>query len=123
MARHVRRPDRWHHDRRAPRPCGLVDGDCVVGRVRRDTGDLAGDRFDQRHASRRVIDMRVGQNLGHDHTRPVDAQMELLPATPAAGPVFRGRPLAFPNDGQTRAVEDQMDAFAGRDGRRRRVRC
>ena len=41
--------------------------------------------------------------------------MELPPATPAAATVFRGRPLTFPNDGQTRAVEHEMDTLAGRD--------
>ena len=29
--------------------------------------------------------------------------------------MFRGRPLTFPNDGQPRAVEHEMEARAGRD--------
>ena len=41
--------------------------------------------------------------------------MELPPATPAAATVFRGRPLTGPDDGQTRAVEHEMEALAGRD--------
>ena len=41
--------------------------------------------------------------------------MELPPATPATATVFRGHPLTRPDDGQTRAVEHEMDALAGRD--------
>ena len=29
--------------------------------------------------------------------------------------MFRGRPLTCPDDGQTRAVEHEMEALAGRD--------
>ena len=43
------------------------------------------------------------------------AKVKLPPATPAAATVFRGRPLACPDDGQTRAVEHEMEALAGRD--------
>ena len=45
----------------------------------------------------------------------IDAKVELPPATPAAATVFRGRPRTGPDDGQTRAVEHEMDALAGRD--------
>ena len=43
--------------------------------------------------------------------------MQQRPTTPtsAAATVFRGGPLTFPNDGQTRAVEHEMKALAGRD--------
>ena len=41
--------------------------------------------------------------------------MELPPATPAAATVFRGSPLTGPDDGQTRAVEHEMEARAWRD--------
>ena len=40
--------------------------------------------------------------------------MELPPATSAAATVCRGRPLTCPDDGQTRAVEHEMEALAGR---------
>ena len=43
------------------------------------------------------------------------AKVELPPATPAAATVCRGRPLTYPDDGQTRAVEHEMDGLAGRD--------
>ena len=42
-------------------------------------------------------------------------KVELPPATPAAATVCRGRPLTGPDDGQTRAVEHEMEALAGRD--------
>ena len=50
-----------------------------------------------------------------DHAGLIDAKVELPPATPAAATVFRGRPLTCPDDGQTRAVEHEMDGLAGRD--------
>ena len=45
----------------------------------------------------------------------IDAKVELPPATPAAATVCRGGPLTFPNDGQPRAVEHEMDGLVGRD--------
>ena len=45
----------------------------------------------------------------------IDAKVELPPATPAAATVLRGRPLTCPDDGQTRAVEHEMETLAGRD--------
>ena len=41
--------------------------------------------------------------------------MELPPATPALATVCRGHPLTCPDEGQTRAVEHEMDGLAGRD--------
>ena len=41
--------------------------------------------------------------------------MELPPAPPAAVTVCRDRPLTCPDDGQTRAIEHEMEALAGRD--------
>ena len=46
---------------------------------------------------------------------PIDAKVELPPATSAAATVFRGRPLTLPDDGQTCAVKHEMDALVGRD--------
>ena len=51
----------------------------------------------------------------HATTPLIDAKVELPPATPAAATVFRGRPLTCPDNGQPRAVEHEMEAFAGRD--------
>ena len=46
---------------RSTRTRGIVDGDRVVGRVRRDAYDVAFDCIDQIEGSRRVIDMPLGQ--------------------------------------------------------------
>ena len=62
----------------------------------------------------RIITRRLGQRVDTDHAGLIDAKVELPPATPAAATVFRGRPLTGP-DGQTRAVEHEMEALAGRD--------
>ena len=61
------------------------------------------------------IPRRLGQRVDTDHAGLIDAKMELPPATPAAATVCRGRPLPCPDDGQTRAVEHEMDGLAGRD--------
>ena len=86
---------RWHHNLRATRTRGIVAGDRVVGGVRRDARHVAVDRRDQIDARRRVIERRLGQDFGDDHTRSVDRNMERLPATRAASAVFRGGPFAF----------------------------
>ena len=65
--------------------------------------------------SGRIIPRRLGQRVDTDHTGLIDAKVEFPPATSAAATVFRGGPLTFPNDGQTRAVEHEMEALAGRD--------
>ena len=63
----------------------------------------------------RIITRRLGQRVDTDHVGLIDAKVELPPATPAAATVFHGRPLTGPDDGQTRAVEHEMEALAGRD--------
>ncbi len=66
-ARHVRGPDRGHHDRRTPRPRGLVHGNRVVGRVSGDAREGTLDRGDQLEGGGRVIHRRLGQRVGQDH--------------------------------------------------------
>ena len=63
----------------------------------------------------RIITRRLGQRVNEDHAGLIDTKVELPPATPAAATVCRGGPLTCPNDGQTRAVEHEMEALAGRD--------
>ena len=63
----------------------------------------------------RIIPRRLGQRVDEDHAGLIDAKVELPPATPAAATVCRGGPLTCPDDGQTRAVEHEMEALAGRD--------
>ena len=109
---HTCRFGRWHHNLRATRTRGIVEGDRVVGGVRRDARHVAVDRRDQIDARRRVIERRLGQDFGDDHTRSVDRNMELLPATRAASAVFRGGPFAFADYRESRAVDDEVHGFA-----------
>ena len=56
------------HQRRATRTGGLVTADRIVGGIRRHPSEGAVDRLDQRDPSRRVVDARLRQGLGDDHT-------------------------------------------------------
>ena len=80
---------------RAPCRGRLVERDRIVGPVGRDACDVGVERVDQADAGRRGIDRRLGQRVGDDHTRLVDAQMELLPASLAATAVLRRGPFTF----------------------------
>ena len=88
VSRHVGRPRRRNHDGRATRTGGLVKADRIVGGIRRHPSEGAVGRLDQRDASRRVVNARLRQGPGDDHTRSVDTKMPLLPASP---PVERSR--------------------------------
>ena len=79
--------------------------------------------LDQADASRRVIDSRLGQRVGHDHTRPVDAEMELLPASLAATAVLRRGPFTFAPNREARAIDDEMNRPLGRDAAHSTSRC
>ena len=115
MARYVRRLGRWDYDCRTPRRRGLVDGDRVRGGVSGDAYERAIDRGEQIEGGGRIIPRRRGQRVDTDHAGLIDAKVELPLATPAAATVFRGRPLTCPDDGQTRAVEHEMETLARRD--------
>ena len=52
---------RGNHDVRATRTRGIVEGDRVAGRVRRDAGDVAFDRIDQSDGRRRVSEIALSQ--------------------------------------------------------------
>ena len=58
-SRHGGCPGRWNDDRRATRTRSLVDATRVVGRVRREAGDVAFDLVDQIEGRRRVVNMPV----------------------------------------------------------------
>ena len=92
-SRHGGCPGRWNDDRRATRTRSLVDATRVVGRVRREAGDVAFDLVDQIEGRRRVVNMPAGQGVSDDHARSVDAQMKLLPAAYTASAMFHGRPF------------------------------
>ena len=120
-SRHLRRPCRRYHHPGVARVRGRIERDRVVGSIPRDAGHGASRRPDQIDAHRRVIDRRLGQRMRDDHTGPVDTQVQLLPASPATYAVFRGGPFAFTDNGQTRAVDDEMQWPGGRDGARRAI--
>ena len=67
-SRHVGRTRRRNHDGRATRTGGLVKADRIVGGIRRHPSEGAVDRLDQRDPSRRVVDARLRQGPGDDHT-------------------------------------------------------
>ena len=59
----------------------------------------------------RVVGIPVGQDFGGDHTRSIDTEMEFLPGTLPASSMLDGRPLAFADNGQPCAVDDQMNGI------------
>ena len=87
-----------------------------LGRCRcRHPCELPVRLLDKTHARRGVIGRRLGQRLGNDHAGSVDTEMELLPASLAASPVFRRGPFALADDRQARAVDDEMKRPPGRN--------
>ena len=111
-SRHGGCPGRWNDDRRATRTRSLVDATRVVGRVRREAGDVAFDLVDQIEGRRRVVNMPAGQGVSDDHARSVDAQMKLLPAASTASAMFHGRPFTFTHSREPGTVDDEMSACA-----------
>ena len=53
--------------------------------------------------------------MGDNDPGSINTQMKLLPASPPVPSVFRGSPFPFAQNRQSRAIDDQMHAFAGRD--------
>ena len=111
-SRHGGCPGRWNDDRRATRTRSLIDATRVVGRVRREAGDVAFDRVDQIEGRRRVVNMPAGQGVSDDHARSVDAQMKRLPAAYTASAMFHGRPFTFTHSREPGTVDDEMYACA-----------
>ena len=111
-SRHGGCPGRWNDDRRATRTRSLVDATRVVGRVRREAGDVAFDLVDQIEGCRRVVNRPAGQGVSDDHARSVDAQMKLLPAAYTASAMFHGRPFTFTHSLEPGTVDDEMYACA-----------
>ena len=122
-SRHGGCPGRWNDDRRATRTRSLVDATRVVGRVRREAGDVAFDLVDQIEGRRRVVNMPAGQGVSDDHARSVDAQMKLLPAAYTASAMFHGRPFTFTHSREPGTVDDEMYACARGEARSARSRC
>ena len=111
-SRHGGCPGRWNDDRRATRTRSLVDATRVVGRVRREAGDVAFDLVDQIEGRRRVVNMPAGQGVSDDHARSVDAQMKFLPAAYPASAMFHGRPFTCTHSREPGTVDDEMYACA-----------
>ena len=103
---------RRHDDGRASGVGCLVEGERVVGSVRRDRPRAAGNGLDQIDARTRVIHRGIGQRLSDDHSRLVDSQMKLLPPTPPASSVFRRRPLTLADHRQASAVDEEVQGGA-----------
>ena len=102
---------RRHDDGRASGVGCLVEGERVVGRVRRDRPRAAGNGLDQIEARTRVIHRGIGQRLSDDHSL-VDSQMKLLPPPPPASSVFRRRPLTLADHRQASAGDEEVQGGA-----------
>ena len=59
----------------------------------------------------RVVGGPIGQRLCDDHAISIDAEVQLLPAPLALPSLLRGGPLAFANDREPSAVNDEMSGF------------
>ena len=84
----------------------------LESRIRRHSGEVSIHLVDQTDPRHRVIGRRLSQRAGHDHTGPVHAEMELPPAASPSAPMFRRGPLTFADDGQSGAVNDEVQAGA-----------
>ena len=113
--RHRRRLGRRNHDPGTSRPGRLVERDGLVGGVRGHARDVPVHLLDQTDAGRRVIGCRLRDRLGNDYAGAVDTEVQLLPAALAAGPVLYGGPLAFADDRQSCAIDDEMHRSLGRN--------
>ena len=113
--RHRRRLGRRNHDPGTSRTGRLVERDGIVGGVRGHARDVPVHLLDQTDAGRRVIGCRLRDRLGNDYAGAVDTEVQLLPAARAAGPVFYGGPLAFADDRQSCAIDDEMHRALGRN--------
>src|SRR5215510_15775969 len=69
-----------------------------------------------------IVASVLRQCVGDDHPRSINTKMELLPAARTTDAMFRPGPLAFAHDRQSRAVNDQMHTFPGRDSIKREVK-
>ena len=101
-----------NHDGRGSCTGRFVEADRVIGRVRGDARDVVVDGLDQLDTPRRVINRRVRERPGNDHTGSIDPHMELLPAAFAWSTVFCRGPFTLPHNRQAGAVDDEMKACA-----------
>ena len=75
----------------------LVDRGRVVGRVRCEARHISVNLIDEAKSSPRIVSMPVSQDLGENHARPIDTEMNFLPSMLAAAYMLdcfhRGGPL------------------------------
>ena len=109
MTRSRRTLRRWNDDFGTPRGGGSVNRKRVIGCVRGETLNVTQHVVDYRKPHLRIVEIPIGQNLSDDHARSINAEMKLLPSTPTAPAILGGSPLSFANDGEPRAVDDEMD--------------
>jgi hypothetical protein len=112
-ASRLRSLDRRHNDPRTSTDCSVIQRTAVVGTVADDSTDLAWHAIDEvdadADANVAVINTRINQSLTDDHAIAVDTDVQLLPATNALAAVFDSSPLAFAEDGETAAIDDQIN--------------
>ena len=87
----------------------------VVRTVRDEGGEVACILIQERRSCRRVVGMRISQYLCHDHASPIDTEMKLPPARLTLPSVPRSHPLTFTSNGETRAVDDEIDGSVSSD--------
>ena len=71
--------------------------------------DVASDLIYELEGRLRIVNIPVGKDLGEDHTRLINSEMKLLTTTSAAASILGGRPLAFTDDRQSCAVDDELN--------------
>ena len=121
VSRHGCGLGRRNHDGRASRTHCSVERDGVIGGIRGHARDLRGHALDETAACRGIISGRFGDRLRMDQAGSVDPEMQLLPPSTAAPPVFHSRPFTLAHDGKTSAVEDEMKRSLGRNKPEREI--
>ena len=111
-SRHGGCPGRWNDDRRATRTRSLVDATRVVGRVRREAGDVAFDLVDSDRgpSSRRQHARRSGRER---RSRPIRRRPDEASSSRVYRvTMFHGRPFTFTHSREPGTVDDEMYACA-----------
>ncbi len=111
MTRLRRTSRRWDDDYGIPRGSGIIDRERVIGCIGREARHVIRKAIDEINTHPRVVGTSVSQRLSNDHSRSINSEMELFPGTLATSTVLGCRPLAFAEDGQPSAVDEQMDRF------------
>jgi len=95
---------------------GVVDPSGIVSSIGDDSLHFVPCVIDHLDPSFSVIDVRASECFGNNDPIAVDSEMQLLPAPDASLAVFSGCPLAFTEDREAGAVDDQADGAGVRYG-------